>query len=613
MAQPILRVVVLGDSVMWGQGLRDEDKFAFKSAQAIGQLLGRQVDIVINTARSGACIRAGRTEAEAKRKRAEFVATYPSMFKSRKLRDDFIENNIQEVAILLHPENPATFPTISYQVQRVPDEIGRTINLVIIDGGVNDLDFQEFLNPDKHRSNFVRHYDPLIEEYFYLRTRSLLRQAREKFPHAVIVLTGYYTPFAPGVSNGAIKDLFEHESGEAGWLIWLNDNIIELENVDQLVREAQIRSQYAASRGLDWARRVVAEANADPILRGPGILFVNPQFGPGNTVFARNSFMHREYEVSKVKDAAKQIRENNCPRIEHDVEMVNALNLLLEDLFAEDNKGPFTKDDARRLREKLDGPLALLDALRRLEANPANVNNIRDAIAALSADLKRISNVRRASFIHPNEKGAQRYANVIVKRYTERHHRIRLRDDIVKLQKKPGSQPASLKQGLHRFGLPSQSSLRAITQLMLVDSVRVTVDTAEDSAVQMLDDIFLNLGGSNRWQLNFPPHLIPTAKDQVPFTFKKLQPVFEPGSRDVFTFDARGTHLSSITQFTLERRVNPFVAASIDLSLLPLDFSKGIWKPTRITLQLNGIVVFDVPFFSNLSRGSELTFGYPRQ
>ena len=67
MAKPELKVVVLGDSAMWGQGLLERTNSPTKSAQEIGKLLGREAQIVINSARSGAVIRAGRTPKEAER------------------------------------------------------------------------------------------------------------------------------------------------------------------------------------------------------------------------------------------------------------------------------------------------------------------------------------------------------------------------------------------------------------------------------------------------------------------------------------------------------------------------------------------------------------------
>ena len=91
-----------------------------------------------------------------------------------------------------------------------------------MNGGINDLDFQEFLDPTDHRSDFKKYYNPILKEYFYLRVKSLIRQAREKFPNAVLIYTGYFSPFHPGVSNAAVKKLFYHLDGAEGYEVKFN-------------------------------------------------------------------------------------------------------------------------------------------------------------------------------------------------------------------------------------------------------------------------------------------------------------------------------------------------------------------------------------------------------
>jgi hypothetical protein len=150
-----------------------------------------------------------------------------------------------------------------------------------------------------------------------------------------------------------------------------------------------------------------------------------------------------------------------------------------------------------------------------------------------------------------------------------------------------------------------------MTPLLLVDSIALEVTTADNSEADMFDDIFLNLGGEHRWQLNFPYRVIPLSSNGLqPVFLKILHSQFEPGATDLFTIDARGIHLGSITQFTIERRVSP-VVEPFAKGLLA-DFSNGEWRPSKITLYINGTEVFSVPFFGNLTRNGTLTFPYPR-
>lgn len=628
MAQQELKVVVVGDSMMWGQGLKESDKFALKASQQLAKLLGRELKTVENTARSGACIIAGKSEAERRKNRDDFLDTYPTLFHSPQEITDFLENNIQEVPRRLYGENPCTFPTISYQVQRINDDVGRSIDLVIMNGGANDLDFQAFLNVMEHQKDFVRHFDPQLEEIFHDRVLSLLRQARKKFPNALLVYTGYYTPFMPEISTDEVKELLKHESGKPGWLIWLGATFsIEGKDIDELTRLGQIRAQYGLARGLHWIRQAVTEANEDPAVRGPGILFVHPQFGAENTVFARNSFLHREYEVDKVKDAAKATRLANCIRCDEAFESLRSFfdELLREeadenirklkgepvDPLAAGGRRRRAAQAAQRALDDFDGPTHLLDLCQTIAEGGGGSPGPWSRISGIcESELGRIENVKRASFIHPNEKGALRYTGVIVKRFSERHHHIRALSELLKLTKKGRGgtgKKVSVKDCLRRYHLKDTPTLRTLIQFLLVDAVRIEITTAPDSDEDMQDDIVLNLGGKNQFRLNFPPFVVIHGNGKA--AVKKLHPHFEPGAKDDFTVDAGGIHLGSITQFTVERVVHPSIGQFAGVT--SEEIADRIWKPTSVKLHINGKTVFDVPIFTTIKRGEKLTFTYP--
>ncbi len=324
---PVLRAVVLGDSAMWGQGLAEKDKYAFKALQEIGKLLGREVKTT-NLAHSGAPILASDDDRE------EFLNLYPARFSPKNVRDhregnlkdDLIKNNKQDIAILMNQEVPCALPDISYQVEMVPDSVARNAEIVLINGGANDIDFEEFLNPEEYRDNFVKHYNPLLEAASYKKLKTLLKKAKQRFPQATIIYTGYFSPFFPNVANDDLKRMLEDFSGQPGYLTWFNSNMLELKNVGRLAMETQYRSQFGFSRSLYWSRRAVNDVNKEtevlvnaeegqkPKPRGNRVLFIHPQFGPDNTVFGSNSFFHRKYKISEIEDAAKTLREINIPR-----------------------------------------------------------------------------------------------------------------------------------------------------------------------------------------------------------------------------------------------------------------------------------------------------------
>jgi len=209
-----LRVVVLGDSLIWGQGLREVEKFSTTALKEIARLAGRQLDVERNLSRSGAQILEGQDETQRRAKRQEYVDTYPSRYNSQKLRDDFVLRNDQLVTFFLPSEVPNTFPTITFQVGVVSEAIGKGIDIVLLDGGVNDIDFETYLNPFEAEGNFIAAFDGMFQEVFDRRVRELLLSARRRFPNALLIYTGYFLPFSFNVRNGAV--LLHADAAQAG-------------------------------------------------------------------------------------------------------------------------------------------------------------------------------------------------------------------------------------------------------------------------------------------------------------------------------------------------------------------------------------------------------------
>jgi GDSL-like Lipase/Acylhydrolase family len=145
-------LVVLGDSVTWGQGHLDQNKF-------VNIVAGRRRLTVRTHAHSGATIGVG----------------------------DVQEGPCQ-------PEAPNHYPTILQQLVACTDDPSQT-DLVVIDGGINDISVETILNPftsDNYLRNVTRRYchDDIV---------TLVKAVLAKFPDAVtrIVVTGYFPIFSP--------------------------------------------------------------------------------------------------------------------------------------------------------------------------------------------------------------------------------------------------------------------------------------------------------------------------------------------------------------------------------------------------------------------------------
>ncbi|HKY27485.1 MAG TPA: SGNH/GDSL hydrolase family protein, partial [Pyrinomonadaceae bacterium] len=178
-AEP-LNMLVLGDSIMWGQGLRQRDKIWWRVKNWLQEKTGRPVHEIIK-AHSGAVIELGSP-----------------------LENAFTSND-GEVNLFT--------PTIN---QQVDDALGHysdpsKVDLVLVDGCINDVDVNNLLDTSMP-------LDPLetsIREKCGTRMQSLLTRIAKSFPRAHMVVTGYYRIVSPETDNNSftrllIKKLTSH-------------------------------------------------------------------------------------------------------------------------------------------------------------------------------------------------------------------------------------------------------------------------------------------------------------------------------------------------------------------------------------------------------------------
>ena len=142
-----MRLVVIGDSVCWGQGLKEEHKFDF--------LLSQQLGLERNSlAHSGAII---------------------GML-SRDTDDD------------AYGEVPIANPSVKYQWSKVA--IDDDLGVVLLNGGLNDVDFRRLLNPFTTVQDVERLTQTHCGEQMYLLLRKIGRDLSGKKVRVIVV--GYY-------------------------------------------------------------------------------------------------------------------------------------------------------------------------------------------------------------------------------------------------------------------------------------------------------------------------------------------------------------------------------------------------------------------------------------
>lgn len=270
------RVITLGDSVIWGQGLRNNQKFRTTVPNRIGRRLNERVT-VRNFSHSGAII-GGRPE------------TRPR-------------------AGTLNGEVPSSAPTIRNQVVLARDDRNinpDSIDLVILDGGINDVGVTTIINPVTSTTRLRNRTNAR-----FARVTRLLRETASAFPNAKIVLTGYYpivsnnsnpvsitalmvalgTIFGPGIIGGAIAGL---------------STIAVLRKISTLCRVFNVTSRRSMFDSVRTVNNELPGSNR--------ITFVNPLFGNRDAVFTPNSGLFGLDLVGNPIDPVRNTRRNFCNR-----------------------------------------------------------------------------------------------------------------------------------------------------------------------------------------------------------------------------------------------------------------------------------------------------------
>ena len=154
-------ILAFGDSIMWGQGLTEDLKFATLVKNWVGsQLPGREVSFQ-NFAHSGAII---------------------------------LQNATGDAAGVYGSEVPEDYPSINGQLDRAlatfsTRGITRSeIDLVLLNGGANDVKLTNILNPFASTGSV----SDLTRDRLTARMNSLLPRAVGLFPNSKVIVPGYY-------------------------------------------------------------------------------------------------------------------------------------------------------------------------------------------------------------------------------------------------------------------------------------------------------------------------------------------------------------------------------------------------------------------------------------
>lgn len=264
------RILAMGDSVVWGQGLREEEKFYSLVADQIAK----------------------RVEYSGKNR----IGIYKSLLAHSGARIGIRDDGVRDDTLMqsLPGEVPTPYPTILQQCDAFNDA-PETIDLIILNGGINDVNVDRILTVlslDELRR--------LTKIHCHNHMKVLLQNVVKKFPSARVVVTGYYplvsefsdtdflSPFLAGLGltaasliNIGLGEVVKRGLGAAVGIV-LSDVVRNklIENCRVFTEQSKTSLQLA-----------IDEVNTT-LGRIPRITFTDSRFRSEHAALARNSRLY---------------------------------------------------------------------------------------------------------------------------------------------------------------------------------------------------------------------------------------------------------------------------------------------------------------------------------
>ena len=560
-----LHVAVLGDSATWGQGLIREHTFAYLAATRLAEdagkelklLPGRGSDPLRGESRSGAKIRRVQP-AQSYGDADVFLDSFPNLFADDNERRLFLDGSDESPAARLFGEHPANFPTLTEALARYASDSSHTVDLVIMGGGINDANFEDVLDPDGNP------LDKILDQLrvvFSSYIDQLLRDARATFPNAIIILTGYFSELSDLSDRDKLGILMEFLSGSSHAAIVYNnvvnsipllgmisDLLFEGEDVGDAVRRSIPRSVQAAAHAHFWTRKTVADQPNE--IKNPGLIYVSPAFEPKHALFASESMVHDGYHlpgdgIHAVHDEMLSKRIANIPRY--------ALSSRYEGILDAASKPGTLGAAVEGLLVEPDLPSSMRKAASDYLSNPFGDSwtRLKDSI---HNEQGRIFVATIASFLHPNELGAKRYAERIISAYRNLNSAsLRLASKGMWQDNDP---TISVKSVFASRGLNLTNGVRRFLDMSVVQNVAIQLD-----GVRALSPLpgasspslaSVTLGASLKFAFGIPAgvHDVFNAFDLVDTSFAEIVTIRILGGDVLRDFEILTIYLNGLKYFT---------------------------------------------------------------
>jgi lysophospholipase L1-like esterase len=240
---PVFEMVVLGDSILWGQGLPEEQKASTLIQLRLAEKLDRPVHKRVYAHSGATVVQSG------------------------------------DHLIIKNGEVPGGFPHVALQMECVPNP--EDVDLVIVNGCINDVRAEVLFDPTTGPEESG--IEKLCEDKCREPIRLLLTRIEERFPRATIVVSGYYPFFSdrtPKMTLRFVSGLFLLMSKTEGKPHRWPDS------GDHMIRKSAVWHEVSNK----MLREAVEESNREEDTRGR-IVFAPVQFLPENAYGAPESLL----------------------------------------------------------------------------------------------------------------------------------------------------------------------------------------------------------------------------------------------------------------------------------------------------------------------------------
>jgi lysophospholipase L1-like esterase len=260
-------MVVLGDSVAWGQGLLEDQKFYSLAGKKIKEL------IAVRENENVSIVRAVLAHSGA------IIGAHEQRHLSR-----------------IYGEVPTAWPTIFQQIDEFqgPPE---AVDLVLVCGGINDVGVQYILNPFRSRAD-IRNS---TKRYCHDDMVKLLSKIAGKFrnPETRIVVTGYYQI----VSDASNPELLKMVLGMFG----IVGGIVSQALRDKLASNCNAFASQA-NQSLEQAVNEVNNESGTP----RRLFLAVPSFQEHNAIFAPDPWLYGLNDDITPQDPVARERRDHC-------------------------------------------------------------------------------------------------------------------------------------------------------------------------------------------------------------------------------------------------------------------------------------------------------------